>query len=78
MLPLAKRGCVAKSHSYGELGLDVDPATKLFTRARISTPPTMNVSSGPSWGRLIVWAPGLLERESARGSDFPDVVTRYR
>jgi hypothetical protein len=60
------------------MAVDVDPASKLFTSAGVDPamiPAGMNVPSGPSWYRLILWLLGLGENLPAAA--IPDVVNLY-
>jgi hypothetical protein len=60
------------------MAVDVEPASKLFAPAGLDpamVPAGMNVPSGPSWYRLIVWLLAL--RENMPSAAIPDVVSLY-
>jgi hypothetical protein len=60
------------------IAVDVEPASKVFSNAGIdptTIPASMNVPSGLSWYRLIVWLLALGENLPAAA--IPDVVSLY-
>jgi len=60
------------------MAVDVQPASQLFARAGFDPaiiPASMNVPSGPSWHRLIVWLLSL--GENLPPAAIPDVVGLY-
>ncbi len=60
------------------IAVDTQPASKLFVAAGVdpaTIPPNLNIPSGPSWQRLIVWLLSLGENVSTAA--IPDVVNLY-
>ena len=60
------------------MAVDVEPASRLFARAGVDPamiPASMNVPSGPSWYRLIVWL--IDNSDRLPPAAIPDVVRLY-
>jgi hypothetical protein len=77
-LLLANRASMVRELIRIVMAVDVEPASKRFERLGLdptAIPETLNIPSGPSWHRLIVWLLGL--GETLPMAAMPDVVDLY-
>lgn len=75
---LADRAAVLRELMRVVMAVDAEPAASLFTALGVNPaaiPATLNVPSGPSWHRLIVWL--LRLGETLPNAAIPDVVDFY-
>ena len=77
-LLLADRASVLRELIRIVMAVDVQPASKLFAAVGVdpaTIPASLNVPSGPSWYRLIIWLLSL--GEGLPAAAIPDVVDLY-
>ncbi len=77
-LLLADRASMLRELIRTVMAVEVNPASRLFAALGIDPamiPSTLNVPSGPSWQRLILWLLSL--GQNLPGAAIPDVVDLY-